>query len=518
MCCCLRRIIPCEVKSCGRCSRYILLLFGIVGLMSTFVYIDIAPDIHTMYINGSLSDRTTYFIRDVIAFVAHETASGMSHNTTLLKPLRHKEDFSNVSTLLRGTINTGTGNAEENTKDTSLNTSEHLETKIPKQFEIRNNWSYYTSSDLQIFILSAIGSNATSRNGYKAEIKLNGWHYIIHKTIPIKCCVLRNSGKISEYLNPKRTHQNKRIPLLGTQIACPIKGPLSDVKGVTLQFLRKQCPENKQVYIRPLLPEIPAKPVSMVICLKLLYGNIDNMALIYWIEFYIEMGVDKIFTFTYNIGRNTQKILGHYYNMGVLEWRKFNFPMKRLRKVGQKVPVFWEDEQVLVYDMFSRFHGYTYFAIIDLDEYLLPRKHNNLKNMMTYLTKTYPGAAGFTFNSYIFNKKWGISGTHNGSTVEKFVKRTPLFTGIYARRKNILLPSRVLFNSFFHTHTYTPKNGYKRVIVKGSIATINHYRVCYSNLKHLCDRNRAKTDKEILKVVEKIKPRTQWFSDSGGKT
>lgn len=53
--------------------------------------------------------------------------------------------------------------------------------------------------------------------------------------------------------------------------------------------------------------------------------------------------------------------------------------------VGQKVPVFWEDEQVVIYDSFARFHSYTYFAIIDLDEYLVPKRHEDFKDMMVNL-------------------------------------------------------------------------------------------------------------------------------------
>ena len=58
---------------------------------------------------------------------------------------------------------------------------------------------------------------------------------------------------------------------------------------------------------------------------------------------------------------------------------------------------------------------------------------------------------------------------------------------------------------------------YFRVIVKGSTVAINHYRVCYTSMKkHLCDKNRAITDTEILKVVARITPRTRWFDETGG--
>ena len=52
------------------------------------------------------------------------------------------------------------------------------------------------------------------------------------------------------------------------------------------------------------------------------------------------------------------------------------------REIGDKLPSVWQDEQVVVFDCFQRLHGYKYISIIDLDEFLLPRKHKNIKEMM----------------------------------------------------------------------------------------------------------------------------------------
>lgn len=52
------------------------------------------------------------------------------------------------------------------------------------------------------------------------------------------------------------------------------------------------------------------------------------------------------------------------------------------RVVGHKTPSVWQDEQVTVFDCTERLQGYTYMAIIDLDEFLLPRKHKDIKTML----------------------------------------------------------------------------------------------------------------------------------------
>ena len=52
------------------------------------------------------------------------------------------------------------------------------------------------------------------------------------------------------------------------------------------------------------------------------------------------------------------------------------------RVIGWKTPVVWQDEQVVVFDCFSRLSGYNYMAIIDIDEFIRPVHNHNLPDMM----------------------------------------------------------------------------------------------------------------------------------------
>ena len=60
------------------------------------------------------------------------------------------------------------------------------------------------------------------------------------------------------------------------------------------------------------------------------------------------------------------------------------------RHLGQKYTLSWHDEQVTVFDCMERLQGYHYIAILDLDEFLIPRKEEyyDWKTMLVLYTST----------------------------------------------------------------------------------------------------------------------------------
>ena len=52
------------------------------------------------------------------------------------------------------------------------------------------------------------------------------------------------------------------------------------------------------------------------------------------------------------------------------------------RHLGQKYFFAWVDEQVTVFYCMQRYHGYKHVGIMDVDEFIVPSKHDNYKQML----------------------------------------------------------------------------------------------------------------------------------------
>ena len=50
--------------------------------------------------------------------------------------------------------------------------------------------------------------------------------------------------------------------------------------------------------------------------------------------------------------------------------------------MGDKNSQAWQDEQVTVFDCQERLRGYSFVSVVDLDEFLLPLRDDNLREMM----------------------------------------------------------------------------------------------------------------------------------------
>ncbi|KAL4233243.1 hypothetical protein ACF0H5_007927 [Mactra antiquata] len=383
-------------------------------------------------------------------------------------------------------------------------------TNITQYIDGPPEWMQFRKDALAVFILSAIGSNQTSKRGYRKEIFLNGWEARKHRWVDKKCCVWWQTNRISSYYKPSSLYWKRSGNLPATQYTCPIKGPLINVLGVKLEFGRSKCPRDRTLYQKVEIPLQHANE-SIGLCSKIVYGNIDAKLLVDWMEFYREMNVDKVFMFTYNLTRQVETILDYYSSIGFLERRLYDYPWKAAgamtRQIGRKTPSVWQDEQVTVFDCAQRLQGYTYVAIIDLDEFLLPRKHKNIIHMMRFLTKLYPTAAGFSFKSFIFVKDWEPV-MSNKSDIYKYQRRTP---ALYTREKNIIIRQRIETGSL-HTHEFLPKSGYNKTIVGEDIAAINHYRKCYSDYTSVCqNKSQQFEDTNILEVAKRFEHRTIKF-------
>ncbi|KAL4237709.1 hypothetical protein ACF0H5_002423 [Mactra antiquata] len=372
--------------------------------------------------------------------------------------------------------------------------------------DIQYSWSRNETKNPEMFILSAIGINFSKLNDYHAEVKISGWMALGLKASGIKCCFLMNSGALIEHHRPSRS-LGERVALTSSQTTCPVESHIQDVKGVTLQFAESKCSMNTSAYIKPSVPIKPTDNESFAICLKILFGQINVGLLVEWLEYNRLIGVDKIFMFTYNLKREVRDVLRQYVKAGFVETRPYKYPKKKYHKIGTKIKSFFEDEQVAVYDCYERLSLYKYFSIIDMDEFIVPRKHDNIKNLMRYLMTKYPLAGGFQMTSYLFVKDIDQNGhpVRKNSNIGSYFKRFSFPKKARSRSKNILLPSRT---STIRTHTFSPVLNYAKIKINASDVSLNHYRKCYTDLRKFC-KGSAVNDTYILKFLNRLNEKNQ---------
>lgn len=61
---------------------------------------------------------------------------------------------------------------------------------------------------------------------------------------------------------------------------------------------------------------------------------------------------------------------------------------RKVVEIGVKNMQAWNDEQIPVYDCFEKLKGYKYVAVVDVDEYLIPKKQKNWMELFVSINLT----------------------------------------------------------------------------------------------------------------------------------
>ncbi|KAK3588278.1 hypothetical protein CHS0354_030888 [Potamilus streckersoni] len=326
----------------------------------------------------------------------------------------------------------------------------------------------------KLFVYAAIARNISTPWD---EFGVTAW---IHSGVDPKnasCCflyidgVLRitNAWRYSVFMKPE-------IYVIRFQCANPIPG--SKPIRMTLAVSGFACSSNITTYVKPLYPLRPHGNVTIAICTKQAYGNLDPNLVVEWLEYNINMGVDKVITFVdaSNLIQNTSEILRYYQKIGFIEIIPYDLPMRDVipRIPGAKITISYSDSLAAIHYCEDQLAGYSFVAVADFDEFIFPRKHANIKQLMVYLSEIYPDVGVFTFKTEIYITSWGKINENGHLILTQYSNRTE---AIMDRVKNMLIPQRIQPGAVT-THTAKPSSGYRRTVIPSDLAVINHYRKC----------------------------------------
>ena len=256
-------------------------------------------------------------------------------------------------------------------------------------------------------------------------------------------------------------------------------------------------------------------PSGLSVCVPPLFGNIDSLRLLEFIEFSILLGIKHFTFYTQNITGNILKILKHYENAGLVTVINWSLTMA-------EEFIWYHGQSAAVWDcLYRNMYIFKHVAFIDIDEFIFPRHTETLTDFIQKQTErnyfTYPEGTeicAYRFESAyfdpinneipsnIFDMSENIK---NHLVTLNSVHRREVFSNI--RTKMIVDPIKI-FELGIH-HVSKPMQEHFQVdYVTPDLGVIHHYRTCQSNYGVRCDGNVR--EEHALRYQNRLITKIKW--------
>ncbi|XP_015589503.1 uncharacterized protein LOC107265042 [Cephus cinctus] len=247
------------------------------------------------------------------------------------------------------------------------------------------------------------------------------------------------------------------------------------------------------------------------VCVPALHSNY-NRALFFveFIEYYLMMGAGHFTFYNSSVSPEVNKILEYYTNNGIattLQWKlpPYYIYEKTLRDEG----IFAALNDCMYRSSYYR--NYKYVAGVDVDEFLIPRVHNNFYELMRYLDPEEPERPRNRHASFLFRNAFFYT-IHDDDLVNKDTSVPYLYTQAKTQRvKTINEPryrSKYIVRSqdvveLGNHNVWEFRKGFDEVAVDTDIALSHHYRYCEGDTVK-CYLTKVTVDKTAHRFTKKL--------------
>jgi hypothetical protein len=256
-------------------------------------------------------------------------------------------------------------------------------------------------------------------------------------------------------------------------------------------------------------------PSDISVCVPPLFGSIDSLRLLEFIEFFILLGIKHFTFYTQNIPANILKILKHYENAGLVTL--INWPLNMA-----ETSIWYHGQSAAVWDcLYRNMYIFKHVAFIDIDEFIFPRHTETLtdfiqkqieRNYIIYPEGTEICAYRFEsayfdpitneIPSNIFEMSENIK---NHLVTLNSVHRREVISNI--RTKMIVDPIKI-FELGIH-HVSKPMQEHFQVdYVTPDLGVIHHYSRCQSKYGVRCHGNVR--EKHALRYQNRLVTKIKW--------
>ncbi|GFR01611.1 glycosyltransferase family 92 protein [Trichonephila clavata] len=315
-----------------------------------------------------------------------------------------------------------------------------------------------------------------------------------------------------DYANPNEYFR----PLL---LSCPFA---KRFKPIAVSLISKPCQKSNNVFWFN-STKSSGKRKNFVVCLKPLNFQINfSLKLLEWLELQFILGADRIAIYKYHLHPRTFEVLKSYEKSKLVTIIDHSLPGNNSMKFDKLENLssrdIWQKRrhEMLVYnDCFYRhIDSYKYVINLDLDEAIIPLKHNSWMELLNYVrnktSRIFPSASISVPNVYFFD---GFGDKSNSPVPKYFHMLRHLW------RSANFTPPGFAQKSFFPTqYALTVSNHYAlrslysgmrtNTVINKNLAQMHHYRAsCPPKMKKECEENymkfRAK-DTTLLRFKERL--------------
>lgn len=273
-----------------------------------------------------------------------------------------------------------------------------------------------------------------------------------------------------------------------------------------ISLVTNECNQST-IYLRVQRPVKATPDQEFGVCVPIAFGSVPIHVFVEWMELTLLFGVMEVNVYDANM-TGMAEVFAYYSNRGLL--RVFRTPpaIDLLNIDGIKL-----GSVVALNDcMMRNLYRYRTIVVVDLDEFIIPRMHNDYTSMLQHIDKTSKlkeRYQGYAFrNAYFFrelaadaSEPWYLRTTFHRTRSE--VKK-------YAVSPKSFIDPRVCLSVFNHycLLMIKPDGKSRYVDVHPSIAVTHHYRFCgFPKAKCAEFYNSSYRDDTALRFKDRVLPR-----------
>src|SRR6218665_3399261 len=223
------------------------------------------------------------------------------------------------------------------------------------------------------------------------------------------------------------------------------------------------------------------------ICVKVSFGYIPPEMIVEWMEAYLMFGVTRVNIYNCSIDSRLDRVFDYYRQKGILELREMPPAVEDYSNKGIRLGCPASLNDCMMRNMYS----HRFIVVVDFDEFIVPRIHNNYLDMLEYIDRSENRATShhtYSFRNAYFYKYFPEDESQPKVLSTLRLRHRAQPSEYQYAPKSFVDPRRC--KSVFNHYCYVrfPNSGSLSVDVNTSVALSHHYRSSCPLDKTKCEK------------------------------